>query len=151
MPESLSAQYAHLVFSTKDRAPLLAAPGWREALHGYLAGTSAGLGCPALAVGGVADHVHLLARLARTIAPADWVKELKRASSVWAKTRPDGPAGFAWQAGYSLFSVSASQLDKVRHYVLHQAEHHRQATFQDEYRRLLQAHDLAWNEAYVWD
>lgn len=151
MPESLSAVYVHLVFSTKHRHPFLADGGLRDEMHRYLAEISARLQSPALEVGGVADHVHLLARLGRTMAPADWVKELKRASSVWAKTRVPAWQLFAWQAGYGVFSVSQSQLERVRHYILTQEIHHAKTVFQDEFRALLHAHEVAWNEQYVWD
>ena len=78
MPQSLSAVYIHLVFSTKERRPLLRDKKMREALHAQLGGISKTLECPSLLVGGVEDHVHILARLGRTITQADWVKELKR-------------------------------------------------------------------------
>lgn len=151
MPQSLSAVYVHVVFSTKHRAPLLTDAPLRAEMHRYLAGISNTLGCPALEVGGVADHVHLLARLGRSHSQADWVKELKRVSTTWVKTRAPALAGFAWQAGYGAFSVSASQLERVRRYVAGQEAHHQQATFQDEYRALLRAHGVDWDEQYVWD
>ena len=149
MPQSLAAVYIHLVFATKNRYPFLTDAPLRADLHGYLAGTSTGLDCPALEIGGVADHVHLLARLGRGRTLADWVKELKRASTVWLHGR--GLSDFSWQAGYGAFSVSASQLDKARHYIAGQEAHHRQTTFQDEFRALLRVHEVEWDERYVWD
>ncbi len=152
MPQSLARVYLHLVFSTKNRYPWLAEAGVRTELHRYLAACSNELKCAALEVGGVADHVHVLAELARTIAIADWVKEVKRVSSAWAKTRlpPDGD-GFGWQNGYGVFSISERNLAVARAYVQQQEAHHRQESFQDEYRRLLRAHGLTWDEAHVWD
>ena len=85
MPQSLSAVYIHLVFSTKDRRPFLRDKSVRTALHAYLGGVSKSLDCPSLLVGGVEDHVHLLCRFGRTITQADWVKELKRVSNGWLK------------------------------------------------------------------
>ena len=85
MPQSLSAVYIHLVFSTKDRRPLLRDKTTRDALHSYLGGVSKQLDCPPILVGGVEDHVHLLARFGRTITQAEWVKELKRVSNLWLK------------------------------------------------------------------
>ena len=87
MPQSLSAVYIHLVFSTKDRRPLLRDKPTRDALHSYLGGISEQLYCPPLLVGGVEDHVHLLARFERTITQAEWVKELKRVLNLWLKSR----------------------------------------------------------------
>ena len=86
--------------------------------------------CP-WAVGGVADHVHLLARFGRGLTQSDWVKELKRVSSRWVKERDRRLAGFAWQVGYGAFSVSPSALEAVESYIHGQGEHHRTVTFQD--------------------
>ena len=90
MPQALSAVYLHVVFSTEERLPLLAEANLRARLHGFIGAVSREMDCPPLQVGGVADHVHLLARYGRQIAQSDWVKELKRVSSRWVKTQ--GPA-----------------------------------------------------------
>jgi REP element-mobilizing transposase RayT len=87
MPQSLSAVYIHLVFSTKDRRPFLRDKPTRDALHSYLGGVSKQLDCPPIQIGGVEDHIHLLARFGRTITQAEWVKELKRVSNLWLKER----------------------------------------------------------------
>jgi len=150
MPQSLSAVCLHLVFSTKNRVPFLADASLRAETHRYLAGVSNRLDCRTLEVGGVADHVHVLAYLGRSCSQADWVKELKRASTGWLKARDPQLADFAWQAGYGVFSVSASQVTKARQYVARQEAHHRKVSFQDELRALLQAHALAWDEQYLW-
>ena len=118
-------------------------------MHRYLTGISGRLDCPAVRVGGTEDHVHILARQARTIAMADWVKELKRGSSLWAKNAslPE----FRWQAGYGAFSVSQSQSNEVEQYVARQQEHHKKFDFQEEFRQLLRLHGVDWDERYVWD
>jgi len=151
MPQSLSAVYIHLVFSTKARPPLLRDKAVRDALHGYLGGISKQLDCPPILVGGVEDHVHLLARFARTVTQAEWVKELKRVSNIWMKEKGQEFADFDWQGGYADFSVSQSNLDQVKHYIAAQEEHHLKIGFQDELRALLRKHELAWDEKYVWD
>lgn len=151
MPQSLSAVFVHVVFSTKDRQPFLRSPVIRAEMHAYLGGVSAKLDCPPLLVGGTEDHVHALCRLGRTITQADYVKELKRVSSVWVKEREGTSSGFAWQAGYGVFSVSASNVEAVRTYIAGQEEHHRKRSFQEEFRVFLQKHGLEWDERYVWD
>jgi REP element-mobilizing transposase RayT len=151
MPQSLSAVHIHLVFSTKDRRPYLRDEATREALHAQLGGISKRLDCPPLLVGGVEDHVHLLARFGRTITQADWVKELKRVSNSWLKDQGRDLADFAWQGGYSDFSVSQSNLERVKKYIANQEQHHRKSGFQDELRELLRKHDIEWDERYVWD
>lgn len=150
MPQSLSAVYIHLVFSTKHRQPFLRDEVLRTDLHAFLGGTSKTLQCPPLIVGGVEDHIHLLARFGRTITQADWVKELKRVSNLWLKEE-GGLTNFEWQAGYADFSVSQSNLDQVTSYIANQEEHHRKMSFQDEVRALLTKHEMEWDERYVWD
>src|SRR5450759_3712056 len=120
MVQSLSNCLVHLVFSTKDRRPVLADTDRRNAMHRYLGAVSARLKCPVIRVGGVAAHVHCLARQARTITVAEWVKELKRASSQWAKAQDASLRGFQWQAGYAAFSVSQFLGRKVEQYIAHE-------------------------------
>jgi putative transposase len=151
MPQSLSAVYLHLVFSTKDRLPAFADADLRDRLHSYLGGVSRELQCPALQVGGVADHVHILARNGREIAQAEWAKEMKRVSSRWMKSHGQRFRDFEWQRGYAVFSVSPSNLDRVRAYVADRERHHRKFDYQRELRTLLQRHGLEWNENHLWD
>jgi|SRR6185369_10664933 REP element-mobilizing transposase RayT len=151
MPQSLSAVYLHLVFSIKERRTLLADVDIRARLHAYIGAASRELDCPALEVGGVADHVHILARNGRGIAQADWVKEVKRVSSRWMKTQGSVFRDFEWQRGYAVFSVSPSNLDRVRSYVAAQELHHRRFDYQGELRALLKRHSLEWDERYIWD
>lgn len=150
MPQSLSAVYIHLVFSTKHRQPFLHDESLRRDLHSFLGGTSKTLECPPILVGGVEDHVHLLARFGRTITQAEWVKELKRVSNLWLKEE-GGLSNFEWQSGYADFSVSQSNLEQVKKYIANQKEHHRKLSFQDEVRALLKKHQMDWDERYIWD
>ena len=94
MPQSLSTVYIHLVFSTKHRRPLLRDAVRRVALHAYLGSVSKTLECPPILVGGAEDHVHLLCRFGRTIAQAEWVKELKRVSNLWLQEQGPDYADF---------------------------------------------------------
>ena len=120
-------------------------------MHAYLGGVSKTLDCPPVIVGGVEDHVHLLCRMGRSITQSDWVKEIKRVSSIWIKQRNPALSAFAWQAGFGVFSVSASALERTIHYIATQEEHHNKLTFQDEYRTFLQKYGVEWDERYVWD
>jgi putative transposase len=151
MPQSLSAVYIHLVFSTKDRHPFLRDKGMREELHSFLGGASKQIGCAPILIGGVEDHVHLLARFGRTITQGDWVKELKRVSNGWVKDHGDKYSKFGWQSGYASFSVSQSNLEQVKEYISSQEEHHRKIGFQDELRALLRRHGVEFDEKHVWD
>ena len=151
MPQSLSAVYIHLTFSTKDRRPWLRDKTTHDALHAYLGGVSKTLECPPLIIGGVEHHVHLLCRFSRTITQAEWVKELKRVSNLWLQEQGRHYADFEWQGGYADFSVSQSNLEQVKQYIAGQEEHHRKMTFQDELRALLRKHEIVFDERYLWD
>ena len=151
MSQSLSNVIVHLVFSTKDRRPLLNDLGIREQMHAELGGTSKTLNCPPIITGGVDDHIHLLARQSRTITLSDWVKELKRVTSIWIKEKGPEYSTFSWQAGYGAFSVSQSQLSKVIEYIQQQEEHHKKKDFQTEFREFLERHEIEYDERYVWD
>jgi putative transposase len=150
MPQSLANLHVHLVFSTKQRAPLIQ-DTIREPLHAYLAVVLQDLNCPANIINSVEDHVHLLFDLSRMLAVSDVVKKVKTASSKWIKTKGLTYAEFAWQAGYGAFAVSESNVTTVRDYIERQREHHRKVTFQEEYRAFLERHRVAFDEQYVWD
>jgi len=150
MPQSLSAVYIHLVFSTKNREPFLRDPDLRVRLHSELGGISKTLGCAPILTGGVEDHIHMLARFGRTITQAEWVKELKRVSNLWLKDEYQ-LLGFEWQGGYADFSVSYSNLEQVKRYIANQEKHHRKVNFQGELRSLFRHHQMEWDERYVWD
>jgi REP element-mobilizing transposase RayT len=152
VPQSLSAVYLHAIFSTKNREPWLLDRTLQDETHAFLGNVSNKLDCPPVIVGGVADHVHILARLGRTITQSDWIKELKRVSSLWLKDKdPLRMAGFAWQAGFGVFSVSPSMLESVEKYIHGQEEHHRKLTFQYEFRQFLEKHRMTWDERYLWE
>jgi len=142
----LSLHY-HLVFSTKGREPIIAT-AWQHQLHKYMAGTVKGLGAQCEIVGGTADHVHLLATLRATHTLADFMRELKRASSVWVHSDMSKPE-FAWQEGYAAFTVSASAVDEVRRYIENQEEHHRERSFREELKLLLQRSNVKFEERYL--
>ena len=150
MPQSLSLTIIHLVFSTKDRMPLLT-PEILTDLHAYLATVARHADGECYRVGGVADHVHLALRLSRTQTIADLVSELKTSSSKWLKDKSPALSKFAWQRGYGNFSVGPRDLDALIAYIDGQEEHHRTKTFQDEYRSFLQHYGIDFDERYVWD
>jgi REP element-mobilizing transposase RayT len=145
MPQSLASAPLHLVFSTKDREPWLQHPELRTRMHDYLGGICRELGCTAILIGGIADHVHILAMLSRTMTISDLVRDLKRPSSLWIKEQDPRLVGFAWQNGYGAFAVSQSKIAAVTAYIGNQEEHHRTCSFQDEYRELLRKHNLEWD------
>ncbi len=151
MPQSLAKILVHTVFSTKNRYPFLRDRKLCEELHRYLGGILTNLDCPPIIIGGAEDHIHVLCQLSRTCEPATMVKELKRGSSLWLKTKGPELRDFAWQNGYGMFSIDFSQIESVRKYIAGQEEHHRRVSFQDELRQLLQRNDIPFDEQYAWD
>ena len=110
MPQSLSALYVHAVFSTKNRNPYLLDKAIRQEVQAFVGGATTTLHCPVIAVGGVEDHIHLLVPFSRTTSVSDWIKEVKRTSSHFAKERV---REFAWQAGYAAFSVDPMSIERI--------------------------------------
>jgi REP element-mobilizing transposase RayT len=137
----------HIVYATKERAPLITHV-LRPRLHEYLGGTVRGLGGIALEINGTADHVHVLARLRPTISVSEFLSKLKSGSSGFAKRQTAGR--FRWQARFAAFSVSESQVERVRTYIRNQEEHHRKQSFEAEYTALLRAHRIDFDEAHLW-
>jgi putative transposase len=151
MPQSLAKILVHTVFSTKERRPFLRNGNLRNELHAYLGGILKQHDCQPLVIGGVADHVHILSTLSRTCEAASMVKEIKRGSSLWIKEQEAALGDFAWQNGYGIFSIGASQVPTVKQYILNQEEHHRRTSYQDEFRKLLTLYGIEFDERYVWD
>lgn len=148
VPQSLTFLLVHVVFSTKDRVPVLA-DAVRGDLFAYLATVARNGGCECYRVGGDADHVHLAVGLSRTITVAALIEELKTSSSQWLKTQ--GVTGFAWQRGYGAFSVGRSEMDRLLTYIDQQEVHHRKMDYREEFRLLLQKYGVLSDERYVWD
>lgn len=150
MPQSLSKQYLHLVFSTKGRTDTLPKSNLSE-VYAYVAGILNETGCPTIAVGGTSNHLHLLFVLSRTTALSDVVRTVKSNSAKWLNARGGLLHHFAWQDGYAAFSISQSHVKAVRQYIFTQEEHHKRVKFQDEYRRLCRLYDAGLDERYAWD
>lgn len=151
MPQSLAQVWLHIVFSTKDRRPLLQQADFREEMFRMLAHHVKDTKCKVASVGGYIDHVHLLVGMSRTVTIAQLVENIKVETSKWAKTATGGTSFFHWQAGYGAFSVSHSLLDVVDKYIREQWEHHKRFSYQEEYRQFCQKHGIEIDERYVWD
>ena len=150
MPQSLAAIYVHLIYSTKNRQPVIQ-PEIEEELRKYHAGILKNLDSPLIAMDGTADHVHILFRLGRKIALAELVEEIKKSSSKWIKSKGPHYRDFYWQSGYGAFSIGQSGIEQLKKYIATQKEHHRKVTFQEELRVFLKKYEIAYDERYVWD
>ena len=138
----------HIVFSTKDRAPAIH-EGLRERLYEYTGGIIRGEGGVLIEIGGVPDHVHLLAKLKTDSAIAVIVRLIKSNSSRWLNQTSGLANRFEWQTGYAAFSVSESQMAKVRRYIQTQESHHAKVAFRDELMALLKKHRIEYDERYL--
>jgi putative transposase len=148
MASTYSNLLFHLIFSTKNRDPLIA-PAWQDDLYGYIGGIIRTRRGTLLAAGGMPDHVHLLVKSPTDLAVAELVRDVKSISSVWRRESGDG--GFGWQTGYGAFTVSGSVGPTVEKYIRTQADHHRTRTFQDEFVEFLTRHGIEYDPKYLWD
>ncbi|MBI2481207.1 MAG: IS200/IS605 family transposase [Planctomycetia bacterium] len=144
---TFASLHYHVVFSTKNRMRYID-PQWEMRLHEYLGGTVRGLDGFPQGVGGVEDHVHLLIGLKTTHCIADFMRELKKATSRWVHEEI-GLEQFAWQEGYGVFSVSATARDQVKHYIANQRERHRHIGFRDEFIAMLERAGVDYDPKYL--
>jgi putative transposase len=149
MPHSYTALYTHVVFSPKNRAPQID-PALEERLYPYLRGIVRELNGNLLIVNGTEDHLHLLIALSPGTSVAEIVGKAKGCSSKWIHDTFPERAKFQWQRGYSAFSVSQSHLSRVITYIERQKIHHANASFRDEYVRLLDRHGIVPDERFLW-
>lgn len=139
----------HFVFSTSERVPFLS-DGVRSDVHAYIGGILRELKAIPIAIGGTADHVHLLTRLPADLTLADCTRAVKANSSRWIEERWPERRAFAWQGGYGAFSVSESNRGAVIRYIQDQQRHHQRISFQDEFLALLKRHGVEFDERYIW-
>ncbi|TAK95557.1 MAG: IS200/IS605 family transposase [Verrucomicrobia bacterium] len=140
----------HVIFSTKDRAPLLDVE-LKPRLFPYMGGIVRELDATALLINGPADHIHALLLLPAKIGLSEIIGKVKANSSGWVHRECPGKMDFAWQTGYGAFSVSHSQKQSVLDYIKNQEEHHREISFQEEFLAFLKKHEIKYDEKYLWE
>ncbi len=121
MGSTFFSLHYHIVFSTKERRPFIKME-WRPRLHSYLGGMIRGMNGVAYSVGGVEDHVHVLASLRPIHCLADLMRDLKKDSTNWVKENIE--RRLAWQEGYAAFTISPSAVEAVGQYISNQETHH---------------------------
>jgi REP-associated tyrosine transposase len=149
MPHSYTNLLSHIIFSVKDRMPLIDAE-LKPRLLGYVNGIAIESGAKVLSLNAVPDHFHLLWELPPKLAVADSVRVLKTNSSRWVHETWKSRWNFGWQTGYGAFSVSRSNVASVADYIACQEEHHRRKTFNEEFVELLKKHGIVYNPKYLW-
>jgi putative transposase len=142
MSHSYVCCLVHVVFATDERRPVIR-DEMKERLHSYLGGIARENGISVLAVGGTADHVHLLISVPRTISITKAIQLLKSGSSKWIHDNFPESKNFAWQEGYGAFSIGVSQIPTTVRYIQSQAEHHKRVSFADELKKFLAVHGIA--------
>ena len=150
MANTYTQIYLHIVFSVKGRLNLIQ-KDWKEELHKYICGIVNGKEQKVYAIGGVADHIHILVSIKPNIALSDLVRDIKASSSKWINEKGLVKGKFQWQEGFGAFSYAQSQLDTVIAYINNQEQHHKKKTFRDEYLELLQKFDVGYDEKYLFE
>ena len=146
MGSTFFSLHYHLIFSTKQRFPLIHAE-WRPRLHSYMGGIIRGMNGVAEIVGGVTDHVHLLVSLRPVHCIADVMRDMKKDSTNWIKDSID--SRFSWQEGYAAFSVSPTNTTAVKKYIAEQERHHARKSFVDELKECLEQAGMKYDEKYL--
>jgi REP element-mobilizing transposase RayT len=150
MPSTYTNLLYHIVFSTKDRIPFITSD-LQEELYRYIGGIIRAEGGVQLEIGGVTDHVHILAKIKPAISVSDMLGKIKANSSKWVNDHKMKMRKFGWQEGYAAFSVSESQVPAVREYIRNQEKHHRKHTYQEAFVALLERHGIEYDPRYLWD
>lgn len=141
MSDSYTNLLYHIVFSTKDRRPLIT-PEYEVRLHDYIGGIS-------LELNGTRDHIHLLAKLRPDRTVSDVLRDLKANATGWMHDVFPALKDFSWQRGYGAFTVSQSNVEEVRRYIALQKEHHHKVSFRDEFSQFLKANGIEYDERFI--
>ena len=147
MTHSFTDLNYHVVFSTKEFNPMID-PEWKDRLYEYLGGVIRSLNGICIEINGMPDHVHSLVRLHQDMPISTFMEKLKSNSSGWVKRTLDNK--FSWQIGYGAFTVSESGIEKVTQYIRDQARHHQKMTFEEEFIKLLKAHNIEFDRKYLF-
>lgn len=150
MANTFTKIYIHIVFSVKGRQNLIQ-KAWKEELYKYICGISNAKEQKIYAIGGVADHIHLLVSMRPSTSISDLVRDIKANSSKWINEKKYVMEKFQWQEGFGAFSYAQSQLNTVISYINNQEQHHKQHTFREEYTELLKKFRVTYDEKYLFE
>ena len=148
MSQSFTNLLNHLIFSTKDRRPVITLD-YQPRLYDYIGGIIRELGGVSLGINGIEDHVHVVTKLRPDKALSDVLRVLKCNASGWMHDLFPSLAEFSWQRGYAAFTVSQSNVEDVRRYVAGQKEHHEKISFRDEFIGFLKENYIEYDERFV--
>ena len=137
----------HIIIRTKNSQKTLKSEQ-NEELFKYIWGIIKNKNCHLYQINGVEDHIHILTSLHPSIALADCIRDIKTASSIWLKNSDLFPTFVGWANGYAALTYSYRDKDKLINYIKNQQHHHKNETFEEEYRRLLEEHNIKIEERY---
>jgi putative transposase len=137
----------HLVFRTKNNLPAIRQENVNE-LYSYIKGIVKNKNSHLYRINGIEDHLHILTDMHFSIAPADFMRDIKVSSSIWMKSSKLFPTFKGWADGYGSFTCSYSDINRLIEYIKNQQEHHKKVTFEEEYRLILQEAGLTFDEKY---
>ena len=141
--------YYQIVFSTKHRKPVLVEEH-EDQLYKYIWGIVKNKNCRLYRINGMPDHIHLFVDLHPSVSLSNFVKDIKIASNSWIKQSGLFTDFEEWQSGYGAFTYSEKDKDAVINYIKNQKEHHKHESFEDEYKNLLRANGIEFDEKYLW-
>jgi REP element-mobilizing transposase RayT len=139
----------HVIFSTKNRE-LLITPRIEPELFAYIGGILKNHDCRLVDAGGTHNHVHLLISQSKNFALSSLMKDVKKNSSSWIKTKGREFNNFHWQDGYGAFSIGQSQVPNLQRYIANQKKHHLKRSFEDEFLQFLKKYEMEFDERYLW-
>ena len=148
MPDSYTNLLYHIVFSTKDRRPLIT-PDYETQLYDYIGGIVRSVGGISLALNGTEDHIHLLMKLRPDRALSDVLRDLKANATGWMHDVFPSLKNFSWQRGYGAFTVSQSNVEGVRNYIARQKQHHRKTSFREEFIQFMEVNGIEYNKRFI--
>lgn len=149
MANTYTKIYVHFVFAVQHRQCLIK-KAWKDELYRYINATITNKGHKLYAIGGMADHLHLLVSMNPDQSMSSFIADVKRSSAMWINQMFLRPGIFAWQRGFGAFTYSKNDVHNVANYIENQEEHHKKQNFHDEYIKFLNDHNIEYDERFVF-
>ena len=139
----------HIVFSTKNRIPLITQILEKE-LHSYIGGIIKNCNGIPVCINGTEDHIHIYCIMPKNVSLSEFVRRIKSNSSKWVHEKFSERKKFHWQLGYGAFSVGKDEESRLIHYINTQKEHHRRKSYKEEFLDFLRQYNITYDERYIW-
>ena len=148
MGHTYSSLYFHVIWSTKDRKPIIKT-SFRNKLYSYIGGIIKKEKTDLLSIGGISNHIHILIKTNTQNKISDLIQKIKGGSSAFInQTLPNEK--FNWQSGYGIFAVSISKVDTVKQYIVNQELHHKKISYENEFEKLLDKHKIKYKKDFLF-